>query len=453
VSPKSKAISPEEAAMMDLLERPETALPQGVPDVSGPQYGVSNVSPPPPDFEAALKSPANIAPVVGTGIGGVMGGVPGAMLGGGVGTAVNQITGLSPRSNLDMALGVMAPAVGGPANLGRGMFGARGAQMLNALAPEEAAMHVAKLEPQIASKYLFETATQSGALIPTNRTMATIESMVSDLGTSSVGEKAYKPAVHALNRLKDKLNASGGNLTPKQMQAELEAIGDLSSQSEGKARGAYKQVFKAMSHDLDAVANMADEVGTPAAIALKEARATFKRERAVQEIQDLLTDNFKFLKGQGAHQSFNAASILNAMQKSDFIQQSFSKQELKEMEGLLTKLNKIPGLRPGAGQQAGSFSVMKGPMSGAGMGSLAAMGTGLGDPGAMALLGAATGVVLPPLAEATRNFATALSMQTGRAMIKQLLKNSNGALTPQGLSMISAYAEAVRAGQEGAVAP
>jgi hypothetical protein len=39
-----------------------------------------------------------------------------------------------------------------------------------------------------------------------------------------------------------------------------------------------------------------------------------------------------------------------------------------------------------------------------------------------------------------------MSMDTGRALMKQLLTESKGTVTPQVASVIAAYAEAVRAG-------
>jgi hypothetical protein len=435
--PSNKELTPEELAMQDLL--------------TGPQYGISNVTPPGPDPMETFVKPA-IIPTALTGIGGAVAGLPGAMLGGMGGEMINQAVGLTPRSDVNIGLSLAAPVVGPAARTGARMFGARGAATINALAPQEMAAGVAKLEPQIASKYLFDTATQSGALLPMNKTLASIDTMVSDLKTSAVAEKVRKPAISALERLKLKIQSSGGQVTPKQIQAELEGLGDMVSQAEGKAKGAFKSVFKAMSHDLDDAANSATS-GSSAAETLKEARSTWKREQAVRELKDALMTATKNLRGQGADVQFNAPAIMRELRDNEFIQQAFSKQELGELESLLTKMNKIPALRPGAGQQAGSRNVLQGVTSGAGIGTLGSFATGIGSPGAAALLGGAAGVVLPPTAELISNIALAMSMKTGRAMMGQLLKNSDRALTPQALSMISAYAEAVRAGAEGAVAP
>ncbi len=442
-----------EAATKSLVQQqppPQQMATALQPEPQGPQYGVSQVTPQ-SNMMKDFVVPA-VAPGIGAGVGGMVGGIPGAMAGGAAGEGVNQLLGLTDPSVMNMGLAGAAPALGGLGAVVGKMFGGKGAQALNALGPEEAAAFVGSLHPEIPSKFLFETATQDGALIPVQRTLKSIETMISDLGTSSIAEKANKPAVHALTRLKEKITASGGNMTPKQIQAELEGLGDMASQAEGKVKGAYKQVFKGLSNDLDDIASRADEVGTDAARTLKEARGVWKREQSIRDIDSALQDAYKFMKGQGGDRQFNAKAVLDELKDNDFIKSSFNPTELKEMQSLFEKLNRLPSLRPGAGQQAGSRNILKAPVAGSSIGAAASMLVGMG-PTLGGVLGAGLGVAVPPLFEATRNIALAASMKTGRALLGKLLTNSGGELTPQALSILGAYAEAVRAGKEGAVAP
>lgn len=454
--PASKPMTPEELAMQDLLERsPETAsLPQGVPDVSGPQYGISNVTPEKGLMETMVY-PA-ILPTAGTAIGGMVGGIPGAMAGGALGELGNQAMGVTDPSLTNIALSGGAAAIGGPTNLGAKMFGRRGAQVLNALAPEEAAMHLAKLEPGIASKFLFKEAAESGATIPMGRASQAITSMLDDLGSSSKGvQQANRTALSYLKGLQEKLTANPHGLSPADLQRELAGAGEVMKNARAKGGaglGAIKKVYGAMADDLDAIANQADEVGSRAALTLKDARDTFKREAAVDEISGAVDKAFKVLRGQGDAGQFNASMVLSELKKNDFVKQAFSADEIKEMEKLFTKLNKIPALRPGAGQQAGSRSVLQGPVMGGSFGAAASSLLGAG-PTLGGAVGAAAGVAIPPTLEMARNISTAMGMKTGRALLGSLLKNSDGAITPQVMSIIGAYAEAVRAGKEGAIAP
>jgi hypothetical protein len=365
--------------------------------------------------------------------------------------------GLSTAIPMGVGLGANALRVG------KSMFGARGAQTLNAIAPEEAAAAVARLKPEIPSKFLFETASEGGAAIPMGRTVKMIDSMLDDLGASAVPGQGASKGVQAANRqvisylkgLKDKLIANPNGLSPRDLQRELAGVGSVKKALQAKGGGglgAVRQTFKSMSDDLDEVANMADDVGSNSAAMLKEARQVFKKEAAVDELDDAIQAAVKTLRGQGGDTQFNANLVLKELKNNKFIQDSFSKEEIKEIESLFSKLNRIPALRPGAGAQAGSRSVLQGAVAGGGMGAGVTTAMGLG-PGIGAGIGTALGVAVPPLAEMSKNFAIALSMKTGRALVGQLLKNSDGALTPQALSIISAYAQATRAGAESAVAP
>jgi hypothetical protein len=60
-----------------------------------------------------------------------------------------------------------------------------------------------------------------------------------------------------------------------------------------------------------------------------------------------------------------------------------------------------------------------------------------------AAIGAAVGAVGPPAVETMRNIGIALQMKSGRALIKGLLQESDGALTPKAIGAIGAFSWAV----------
>ena len=63
-------------------------------------------------------------------------------------------------------------------------------------------------------------------------------------------------------------------------------------------------------------------------------------------------------------------------------------------------------------------------------------------------IGTAVGVAVPPMVDFAKNLALTMSMDTGRALLKSLLTNSNGSITPAVASVISAFARSAVAGPE-----
>jgi hypothetical protein len=392
---------------------------------------------------------------------GPWGAVAGNSLGSMAGEAGNQALGITEPSmgNIALAGGVPA-AMGAATQLAKPVMafaGAKGAQMLNALAPDEATLHLAKLQPKVPSAVLFKTATDAQVKIPMNRTLHAIDDMLDEVADVSRGTKAVNSvSSNHLKGLKDLLLTNPQGLSPKVLQRELEAIGHVKAgmgkSTKGGGAGRLDQVFKHMSNDLDDAAEMAS-AAQPGARALVAARATWKKESVLKEIGEEITNVTKDINNKEGV-SFNAAAVKNKLRKNEFYEEALSEFERKDFEDILTMLKHIPALRPGAGQQYGygvGGKITRFAAGGAGVGHQVgkyagqAFGVeGLEIPGAVA--GGIIGGSSPYIAEFGRNFTTAMSMDTGRALMKQLLTESKGTVTPQVASVIAAYAEAVRAG-------
>ena len=377
----------------------------------------------------------------------VPGSIAGASIGSALGEAGNQALGITDPSLGDIGLAAAIPAAVGTVSAGvRALMpfarAGKAAATLNALAPDEAAARVGKLAPKVPAAALFKQATEARVTIPMNRTLHMLDDMLDDLTNVSGGvQKANSQVIGYLKGLKAKLTTSPGGLTPLALQRELEGAGNVVKSVNargGTGSGAIKQSFKAMIDDLDDAAKMANPA-LPAAQTLVQARNAFKRESVLSEIGDAITDATKNLRGQGELVQFNANAVLKSISKNRFYTQALSASERGEIEGLLKLLNKIPALRPGAGAQFGSGRLLGAlRMSAFGGGVGAAVG---GSAGGAA--GAAIGVIAPPIVEFGRNVSVAMQMQTGRALLKELLTQSKGVATPQVASILAAYTRAV----------
>lgn len=382
----------------------------------------------------------------------VPGGIAGGSVGSMLGEAGNQALGITEPSMAQIGLAGAVPlAVGGAAaglrTLAPFATSGRAAQVLNALAPEEAAGRVGAMMPKIPASSLFKQAAAAQVTIPMNRTLHMLDTMLDDLTSVSSGvQKANSQVIGYLKGIKNLLQTNPQGLSPTALQRELEGAGNVVKSvgaRGGTGSGAIKQAFKAMVNDLDDAAKMANP-GLPGAQTLLAARDAFKRESVVKEIGEAITDATKNLRGQGEFVQFNANAVLKSIAKNPFYDKAFSATEKGEVESLLKLLNKIPALRPGAGAQFGSgrlATLAASATAGGGMGFAAGgpMGGGIGT---------AVGMAIPPIVEFGKNVATALQMSTGRALMKELLTQSKGVATPQVASIIAAYARAVEANPE-----
>src|SRR3972149_54056 len=123
----------------------------------------------------------------------------------------------------------------------------------------------------------------------------------------------------------------------------------------------------------------------------------------------------------------------------------------KEIIGLLNKLNRIPALQPGAGQQfgAGQFWHTFSKMGAAGGGG-ASVGFLFGRPDIGAGIGFGLGVADIAIGRPARDIAFALSMKEGRVLLGKLL-TKDGTLTEKSLAVLTAFSRAQMAPTEAEV--
>ena len=225
-------------------------------------------------------------------------------------------------------------------------------------------------------------------------------------------------------------------ITPSGWQTVAHSLGELVGDAKRNAKPgekAYSTVFAAMQNDLD-------EAGGSV---LKYARNTFKREQVINEIDDAIAGAFKINRGQGEAGQFNANKIINTLQDEGdtlgkFFKQAFTGAERKDLVDFFKFLNTIPTLKPGAGQQYGSGRAIRdvlAPATAAGGAGFASSG---GDP-LITGLATAAGALAPQAAESVTMLRQVWSLPGGRQMLKGLLANSDGALTPQVMGALGAF--------------
>jgi len=397
------------------------------------EFGVSPLEEKIIDFAVPMA-----LPTVGSAIGGAIGGVPGSAAGSFLGEAGNQALGLTERSNLQLGLAAGLPLVPSifkrsGAFVRRFMTPRAGAETLNRLAGPEVEHFISRYAPAGKAAELFEAAKQAGGSVQMTNTLNALDDVIGQLDSAST-----PPAV--LTNAKNlwlKIAGKNGAFDPTDLQQELEIFGKTVAKLErveGSPFGVGKKVFSALLDDLDNAIGQ----GVPGAATLRLARDTFKRSAAIEDAVEISGKALKSLRGQGDAVSFNAAEVIRKLQGDKFFGQAFSQAEQKEIFGLLTNLNKIPALRPGAGIQAGSFRrIGELMMGGAGGGLVAAGG---GSPGQIAV-GTVAGMAIPPTQEVMRNIWIALNMREGRALMKQLLVGKAG-LTEQGAGILGAFVAA-----------
>src|SRR3990172_755089 len=242
---------------------------------------------------------------------------------------------------------------------------------------------------------LFEAAKQAGGSVQMTNTLNALDDVIGQLDSAST-----PPAV--LTNAKNlwlKIAGKNGAFDPTDLQQELEIFGKTVAKLErveGSPFGVGKKVFSALLDDLDNAIGQ----GVPGAATLRLARDTFKRSAAIEDAIEISGKALKVLRGQGDAVSFNPGEVIRKLQGDKFFGQSFSQAEQKEIFGLLTNLNKIPALRPGAGQQFGSGAIMQG-LKMAGFGGGVGLFTGGPTGGA---IGTAIGIPAGPAQEVWRNF-------------------------------------------------
>jgi hypothetical protein len=220
------------------------------------------------------------------------------------------------------------------------------------------------------------------------------------------------------------------------MQNLLADTGKLQSQAvkEGGLHASdLGRIFGSLSKDLDA--------GGPA---LAVARQTFKRESVLGEINDAIQHAMFIKKGQGLQTEFSANKILNTLNRTDeglgkFFVQSFTTKERADIKSLFGFLNELPSLKPGVGQQFGSGRFFDRMAKAGASGSIGAgLGYSMGGTTG-ALIGGGLGVAAHEASDFSRMMLTAWKTPGGRQVVRNLLMNSDGEVTPYVASSLSSF--------------
>lgn len=362
-------------------------------------------------------------------------------IGSGLGEVGNQALGITEPSWKQIAASTLIPmGMELGANLAR--TGNALTPALNMQAPQMATSQIAGYKSGVPSKQLFEQATREGVTIPLNETMTVLQDMRNSISNATpAGQKAFETVLKQTG-LEDLATTPSG-VSPAKMQNVLADIGKLQTQAakEGGLKANYLgKFFSSLSNDLE-----------QSGAALGPARQAFKREAVLNELDDAINTAFFIKKGQGSQGEFSANKVLNMLNKTSegtgkFFAQAMTKGEQQEIKDLFGFLNTLPALKPGAGQNAGSLRFWE-RMTHAGAGG--GIGAGLGFAATSspigAGIGAGIGMLAPEVGSAFNLMWQAHKMPGGNQILKSLLTNSDGALTPQVIGTLSAFVTGKRA--------
>lgn len=356
-------------------------------------------------------------------------------VGSGLGEVANQALGITEPSMKQIGLSTLLPmGVEAGANFLR--TGSALAPALQTQAPAMATKQIAGYRAGMTpAKTLFDQATQEGITIPLDKTRGAIQGMFDTIQDATPASRKAFEAVLNETGLPSLASTTQG-ISPAKMQNLLADVGKLQSQAakEGGLKANYLgKFFSALSDDLE-----------NSGAALAPARAAFKREAVLNELDDAISSAFFIKKGQGLQGEFSANKVLNMLNKTSegtgkFFAQAMTKGEQREIKDLFGFLNTLPSLKPGAGQTFGSgqfFDRLSKAGAGAGVGGAAGFAIG-GPPGAA--IGGALGLAAPEVANFGSLLMQAWKMPGGRQIVRSLLTNSEGALTPQVFGTLGAF--------------
>lgn len=356
-------------------------------------------------------------------------------VGSGIGEGLNQLFGLTEPSLSQIGLATGLPVAG---EVGANMLrtGKALAPALNTQAPQMAAQQIAGYRAgAVPSKQLFDQATKEGIAIPLTETGAALNSIRTTMQDATPAAKRAFETVLKQTGLEDLATAPGG-INPAKMQNLLADVGKLQTQAakEGGLKAGYLgKFFSSLSNDLE-----------QSGAQLADARQAFKREHVLNELDDAINSAFFIKKGQGQQGEFSANKVLNMLNKTDegtgkFFAQSMTKGEQRDIKDLFGFLNTLPSLKPGAGQTFGSGQFFdRVSKAGAGAGVGGGIGFAMGGPPGAAIGGAA-GMLAPEVANFSSLLMQAWKMPGGRQIVRSLLNNSEGALTPKVTGTLSAF--------------
>jgi len=359
-----------------------------------------------------------------------LGPIPGESVGSTIGEAVNQYFGITEESLSQLAIEAVAPPVGRAVSgvlktASKVVTPGSGAKFLNELVGPESELLLSKLEPKERASALFKIADNLGGNIPMTNTINSLDAKIAKMSKLSTPPTALRP----LKRLRSKLEEFGGQLSPSELQDELELFGELGfsiQKKGGTGVGELKQTFKDMVTDLDFASDVAG------ADVLRHARDTFKKGKSVENLRSFIDKATSVLRGSGESVQFNAKTVINNLKKDKFYKKAFSGQEQKEISDLLTRLNKIPGLGPTGGRSTSLYRALTETMFGA-----AGMNLGFRAGGVSGAAIGASAALIPAALDISRNLALALQMESGRALLGDLIVK--GTLDARGAAILSIF--------------
>lgn len=359
--------------------------------------------------------------------------------GGVLGLYGNKVLGISDPTAADYALEAGLPL---GAEVGSNLIRAvkpfvpmsKAAETMQPLAHTEALNTVKGLRSGLNARQAMQQATQQGVSVPLTKTATMLGEIEKDVvNATPEGQRVW---IGILKKTGIADDVAKGTVTPSKMQNLLADVGRMEADAASPLKGNRLQadklgkLFSALSDDLDQVP------------ALEQARALFKREKVLDEINQEIASAFRLNAGQST-EKFSANKVVNVLQDKDgrlgkFFSQAFTPAEQKDTIEFFKFLNTIPGMSPPANVSRGFQKVGREALVGGSVGI--AVGTQLGmNPATAGALGTVGGLVGGPAIDSVETMMQAWRMQGGKDLIKGLLKNSDGALTPQIMGTIGAF--------------
>jgi len=354
------------------------------------------------------------------------------------GEALSQGLGASEPSPANLALSgglpLLSRGAGGIASAGATFVPAgKAAQQLNIIGQQAASRTFQGMRSADDAGLLFAQAKRMGVDIPVQKALAPIKDSLAKLqGLSKGARSEFSRAISVLDGLADDIEKSGGKFPLEKFQLEMEALGEIFRDMRKTGGSGFKHVSGARAALLGALDDAKKVSGATGAGAniLDVARKTFLRNETVNEMDDLIGAAFKVRRGLGDAAQFNPTEVIQGLKKSPFFSSAFSKDEQKEIYGLLTKINRIPVLSAPRGSNPGSGAFLARQLARAGGAYAGAQ---------ISPLAAAGGLVAPDVVRVGKDVALALQFPEGRKVLGRLLTATDGALTPKAAEILGTF--------------
>jgi hypothetical protein len=375
-----------------------------------------------------IKTPIREAIGIGLPAAGTM---AGAAVGGPLGAMGGEMAGSYGARKLNVALGLEEPGMVGdiaavalpPAVAGIGKVIKGVAKRLpgvsygmQELGTEEARAIAPSLRPKISSDTLYHRVAQENPPVDLHE-VGQVANRMLDAQMKLAPEQRSAPIVNAAQGWLDMATSPNGAdfqsawLAQKQLRQHIAGVGGLDE-------GARRQLDAAIMKDFEHTTG-------PASAMLKAANKNYRKERALEDLVEMVEGNITgAVQGQGTPR-INAGAIEKrfekALREDDLFAGAFTKLEQEDIASTLTMISKYPALGASPGASYGSGGL-------AGIGTWAG-GTALGLDQQTAAIIPAIMTVLP----------FALVTSTGRTMVKRLAK-SGRLMTPEGAAALRGFA-------------